>query len=283
MKTILIVISGMADLPDPVSLRDTPLSVANIPSLKTLANRGDFSAVNTRDLHQEISYSNSLLAILGYDLQKGSLSIEELREFGLDNISPINHFSTLQPFIIPGFSGHGVCITTAAWVRGIAKCALLTPLDIYSPGASDIEILEAMAELANEAIIDNEFVFIYIDSPLRHSLKGNYDLKVDSLEKIDRYLITPVADFVWKSDLMINLAITTDLNTPWHTGKPVAVKVPVILYFNNNDAEAVSENNFTEVESLLKLWSFESPGEFIRYLCNFSVSEEEENSNQSLF
>lgn len=274
MKTILIVIAGMADLPDPLSLRETPLVVASIPALDTLSRRGELSSFPTIWGDHEISHKNALLSILGYDLDKGDPSAEELMEFGLDHSSPISKYESLRPIIIPGFSGHGVCVTTSAWVRGVAKCALLKPLDIYSPGSSDAEILETMAKLAIDSVRDNEFVLIYVDSPLKASLRGNYDAKVNSLGTIDRHLVTPIADYVWKSDLLINMAITTDLVTPWHRRRPAQISVPVILYFNNHDWEGDPAQSFSEVEAMLNQRNFNYPSDLIRYLCNFNIEEE---------
>ena len=267
----------MADLPDPLTLKDTPLTSARIPALDMLARRGEITTIPTIGEGHEISYMNAMLSILGYDLDRGQPSLEELMEYGLDNSIPLTEYSTLRPFIIPGFSGHGVSVTTSAWARGASKCALIEPLDIYSPGSSDSEILEAMAKLTVESVAANEFVFVYIDSPLKASLRGEYKNKIKILETIDRHLIAPIADFVWKSDLFINLAITTDLVTPWHRKRPAQMGVPLILYFNNHDREGDPEQGFTEVQAMLSPKNFLYPSDLIRYLTNFSISEEEEN------
>lgn len=275
MKTILIVLAGIADLPDAMTMRDTPLSTAAIPSLHLLAQRGELSVARNLDDNDSFTYPNALLSLLGYDLQRGEPLIEELREFGLANNVPITEFGSLRPFIIPGFSGHGVCLTTSAWARGAAKCAMIPPLDIYSPGSSDAEILETIAEMAQKAIVDNEFVLIYVDSALKASLKGDYDAKVAALESIDRHLINPIADFVWKSDLLIHLAVATDIATSWNRRRPVNISVPVLTYFNNHDREGNPEETFTEVNAMLHEHLFEQPKDLIRYLIYFSYSEED--------
>lgn len=270
MKTILIIIAGMADLPDPGTLKDTPLTVAKIPALDMLARRGELMAVPC-DLHRSfISHKNALLSVLGYDLERSEPSTEELMEFGLDNSSSLSSYPSLRPFVIPGFSGHGVCVTSSAWVRGVAKCALLDPTDIYSPGSSDAEILDTIAQLTNAAIVDNEFVLVYVDSPLKASLKGDFSEKVKALEIIDRHLISPVADFVWKSELLLQLAITSDLATPWHRRKPSIMRVPTIFYFNNEDTEGAPEIKFTEVGAMLTPVQIDSQSAIMRHLINFT-------------
>lgn len=275
MKTIMIIIAGMGDFPDPVTLKDTPLVVANTPSMDMLARRGEFTAIPSIKSFGEISHKNALLSILGYDLERGEPRMEELLEFGLNNSASISDYPSLRPFILPGFSGHGVCVTTSAWVRGVAKCALLKPLDIYSPGSSDAEILETVSTLATNAIGEDEFVLIYVDSPLKASLRGDYEGKIRALEVIDRHLVTPLADFVWKSDLFINMVITTDLVTPWHRKRPTKISVPVAFYYNNNDHEGDPARKFTEVEAMLSARELAEPSDLIRFLCNFSVPEDE--------
>lgn len=273
MKTILIVIAGMADFPDALTRRETPLATAAIPSLHKLAQRGKFSAFKTIQQGISLSHKNALLSILGYELAQSEPSIQELMEFGLDNSKKISDFSTLRNFVIPSFSGHGVCITTSAWVRGVAKSAFLRPLDIYSPGSSDSEVLETIAALTTKEISqNNEFVLVYVDTPLKASLKGDYRAKVKSLEAIDRHLITPVADFVWKSDLLINMVVTTDLATSWRTRNPSDVRVPVMSYFNAlDDFEDFNDSNlsFTEVEAMLTREFLSGPSDLIRSLYNF--------------
>lgn len=269
----MIVIAGIGDLPDSFTRRDTPLQTADIPSLDLLAQRGELTVVPTIKEPFEISHKSALLNLLGYDLQRGIPSTEELMEYGLNGESVISDYPSLKPFIIPGFSGHGVCVTTSAWVRGVAKCALINPLDIYSPGSADNVILDTIAGIACNSLEKNEFVLVYVDSPLRASLRGNYDAKIEALETIDRHLVNRVADFVWKSDLYINLAITTDLVTPWHRRQPTHLDVPTILYFNNHDREGDPGITFTEVNAMLNNHLMKSPSDLIRYLYNFKVEE----------
>ena len=275
MKTILIVIAGMGDLPDPSTKRDTPLAEARIPAMDILARRGDMLMINTLSHRHAVSHKNAFLSLLGYDLDRGEPSTHELMEFGLDNSGTITDYPTLKPFVIPGFSGHGRCITTSAWVRGVGKCALLKPTDIYSPGSSDAEILEAIATLTIEAMPDSEFVLVYVDSPLKASLRGDFEGKVAALETIDRHLIMPVADFVWKSELFINMAVATDLVTPWHRRQPTIMNVPAVVYFNNHDREGDPDQSLTEVQAMLTNRALSHHSDLIRYLSNFNVEEEE--------
>lgn len=275
MKTIMIVIAGMADLPGGVVLRETPLTMAHIPSLDLLAQRGTFTAFHSVAEGETVTHVNALLSILGYDLQRGEPKVEELMEFGLDNSRRLTDYESLRTFIIPGFSGHGVCVTPSAWVRGVAKSTFLKPLDIYSPGSSDAELLGAMAKLACESIVKEEFVLVYVDSPLKASLRGDYEGKVRSLELIDRHLIAPIADYVWKSELLINMAVTTDLVTPWHRRRPTMMRVPVVVYFNNHDWEGDKALTFTEVTSMLSERNLNHPSDLIRYLSNFYVTDED--------
>lgn len=271
----------MGDVPDQKTLRDTPLVNGHVPSLDKLAERGDLTALPPLEEGKPVNHVNALLSLLGYDLQRGTPDAKELMEYGLDIRGNLTDYESLRPFVIPGFSGHGVCITPSAWVRGVSKCALLRALDVYSPGSSMPEILGTLANLTCEAIMKEEFVLVYVDAPLRASLQGDYESKLRAIEIIDRHLIAPIADFVWKSELMIHMAVTTDLVTPWHSKRPINIRVPVVLYFNNNDWEGDQGKSFTEVEAMLMESSFNHPSDLIRYLSNFNVEEERPESSNS--
>ncbi|MCH5238729.1 MAG: hypothetical protein J1F38_00740 [Muribaculaceae bacterium] len=275
MKTILIVIAGAADTVDPRTGKETPLMVSHIPSLDLLSQRGVFTSLPPMNESVSLNHINALLSLLGYDLQKGEPDVATLMELGLDNSMSFSGLTSVRPFVIPGFSAHGVCVTPSAWVRGASKLALLKPLDIFTPGSSDAEILGAMAGLTTENIMKEEFVFVYVDSPLKATLKGDYDGKVKALELIDRHLVGPVADFIWKSELMINMAVTTDLVTTWHHRRPLPMELPLALYFNNHDWEGDSDNSFTEINCRLMSGFLKEPSDLMRYLINFNVSEEE--------
>lgn len=276
MKTILIVIAGMADTPDRLRHLATPMEEAHIPSMDLLSRRGDLTILPGPEAQDgDFSHPDALLTLLGYDLQRGKPSVEELMEYGLDHSARITSYPSLRPFVIPGFSGHGVCVTTSAWARGAAKCALLKPMDIYSPGAGDTEILNTIADVTIKAITLNEFVLVYVDTPLKASFKGDYNGKIAALESIDRHLVTPVADFVWKSELMLNLAVTTDLVTPWHLRREIKGDVPALVYFNNHDWEGMPDVKFTEIKARLMNRNLKTRSDLIRYLSNFAVEEEE--------
>lgn len=279
MKTILIIVAGMADLPDPRSLKDTPLLSGHIPSLDLLAQRGLLTAFSPVENGTPLDHKNALLSIIGFDLKRSNPDIKELMSFGLDNNASISDYSTLQPYVLPVFSGHGVCVTPSAWVRGAAKCGFIRPLDIYSPGSSEIDILDVMSSLVTREIEKEEFVLVYIDTPLKASLRGDYDEKVRAIELIDRHLIAPIADYVWKSELLIQMAVTTDVVTPWHRQRPSDVSVPAVIYFNNQDWEGDPNQGFNEVQAMLMHRTFHHPSDLILYLSNFYAPQDSENNN----
>lgn len=282
MKTILLVIAGISDTPEPLTNKPTPLYVASKPSLDILARRGELICFNVLPDPKYISNVNSLLALMGYDLQHGEPSVREMMEYGLDHSATINLFPTLRPYVIPGFSGHGVCITTSAWVRGLAKCALLRPLDLYSPGSSDSEILSTMAQCVTDAVEKEEFVFVYVDSPLKASLRGNYEEKVKAIEIIDRHLVTPIADYVWKSELLINFAVASDIVTPWHTAAPGLEFPPAVIYYNNEEKVDDGYKDFYEIDDIVADQIWHHPSDLIKYLCNFNGRNEEEDYEADL-
>ena len=273
MKTILIIIGGMADIPDLSSGGKTPLGEASVPSLDIIGSKGKCGSFNTVPDNYPINVKNALFSLLGYDLSKGIPEDIDLMEFGMDANAFRDPASSLKYFVIPGFSGHGVILTTSTLVRGIGRCAFLNPVDIYVPGATDSEILDAIAKKCIQSIHDNEFVLIYVDNPLRYSITGDPLEKKRSLEIIDYHLITPIADFVWKSNMFINLAVTSDVVASWRDCKLIRGKVPAAVYFN--DREVQSGVKFSETDCQTGDLEVKEPADLIRFLISSSPFNED--------
>lgn len=267
MKTILILVGGMADLPDPLLDNKTPLMLADTPSLDVIAKNGIAGTFSPLAPGKALSVKNSLMSVLGFDLNKNLPSEGALMEFGMErDMAPTS--PNLPFMVLPGFSGHGVSVTSSPLARGISKLLLLNPVDIYVPGNTEEHILDIYSRLTISAISRREFVLIYIDTPRKAALAGDYEAKIRSLSLIDRLLISPVADYMWHSREFINLAVVSPTLTSWRRRKDVAGEVPAVVYFN--DAEIGGNKDFNENLNPLSDFLDSDPGALIRFLCNFS-------------
>ena len=271
MKTILIVIGGMADIPDRELGGKTPMMVADMPSLKALSEGGMTGLYLPVEKGFPVSVQTTLLSMFGYDLRKGIPSSDDLISLALEE-KPQAHVSMkTNGLIIPFFSGHGVTITSSLVARGIGKLSFLEPTDLYTIGSEEREIANTIAAETISKIGSNEFVFVYIDSPYKAAKAGEPELKQESLEIIDSHILSPVADFVWHAKEQMNLAITSGFISSWRTRSIMAGKVPAVIYFN--DDIRYHKGVFNELEICKEELNFKKPYDLMRFLSLFMPPE----------
>lgn len=261
----MIVIGGMADIPDVASEEKTPLMLAATPSLDSLAKVGCCGSVLTLPETCEVTSEAALLALLGYDLERGLPSRQALDAFGA-GFDPDDR--RLRYFIIPKFSGHGVVISDSLMARGVGRMALLRPyVPIDDDGYPVPFPLNYQAEVAVKAIEEYDFVLIYVGLPHEYSLKGDLEGKIKALERIDSELVTPIADYVWNSKFQMNLVVTGDHISSWRNRSVMRGEVPAVVYFNDDlpyDTSRFNENSVLEGPLNAPL-----PGDLIKKLITF--------------
>lgn len=274
MKTIMIVVGGMADLPDDSTGGQTPLMMASTPALDALAKCGCCGAVRTIPEGLPVTTEAAILSLLGYDFSHGLPSSRGLEAFGIGLSVPEKE---LRPFVVPKFSGHGGIVTESHLVHGIGRMAMLRPCVGADEEGNPLEpTLPRMAATIIEAIEYFDFVLAYVASPHEMALLGDLDGKVEALEEIDSLLIRPVADYVWNAKMQMNLVVTADHITSWRRRSTVAGDVPAVVYFNDDlpyDTERFNEEAVEEGPLNAPL-----PGDLIRRLVTFEPTFNQEDN-----
>lgn len=250
MKTILVIISGLADLPDRMLGGRTPLMAAATPALDALARCGCCGTVRVCPEGVKPTRDNAIFALLGYDFSKGVPAIE-----------------TCRPFVIPKFSGHGVVISSHIRVRRIGELALLKPIDPDRLGELGVSVLRTMADLAIRNIADHEFVMLHVESAAAMSRKRDPYGKQKAIERIDNDVIRPIADYVWNAKEQMNMVVVSDNVFPWRLGSPVDGDVPAVVYFN--DDLPYDTPRFDEVTVGEGPLNAPLPGDLIKLLISF--------------
>lgn len=275
MKTIMIVVGGLADLPSVSPSGKSPLMEAETPALDALAKCGCCGLAGVVPEGVEVNPENALLALLGYDFRRGIPNPLNLAEYGAcRDFAP----SDIRYFVIPKFSGHGVVISDNDMARGIGMMALLRPVFAVdsSTGKQKESPTGSLADKANaaiQAIESFDFVLIYVDSPRMKSLEGDFYGKIEEIEKIDNELIAPVADYVWNAKLQMTLVVTGDTVCSWHQKRDVGGDVPAAVYFNDDlpyETERFDEESVADGPLAAPL-----PGDLLRLLISFEPSPEE--------
>ncbi len=278
MKTIFIIVGGIADVADNELGGKTPLQAASVPSLDALAKCGCCGSVQVLPDEVPATSEAAVLSLLGYDFSRGIPPLDVLADFG--GGKPF-YPDLLRYFIIPKFSGHGVVITDKDTVRGIGMMAMLRPLFTISPekaatSAHPCGTLADKAHAAVRAIEMFDFVLVYVDAPAVMSMRGDAEGKIDAIEEIDRELIRPVADYVWNAKLQMNLVVAGDVVASWRKRRMQRGEVPAVVYFNDDlpyDTASFDEETVKEGPLNAPL-----PGDLIRLLVSFEPYVDEDSA-----
>lgn len=266
MKTIILIVSGLADIPEEMSGGKTPLMLASTPALDALARCGCCGTLRVCPEGIVPTRENAILSLLGYDFRRGVPSPQLLSKFGKSE-RVLTAEDDLSYFIIPKFSGHGVVISAHPEVRGIGKLAMLKPI---WPDGNENESgnrFSTLANLAIESIATHEFVMLHVESVASMSRKGDAVGKSQAIERIDNELIRPIADYVWNAKEQMNMVVVSDNIYPWRLGHPIDGEVPAVVYFNDDlpyDTPRFDEKSVEDGPLNIPL-----PGDLIRMLISF--------------
>ena len=119
----------------------------------------------------------------------------------------------------------GVVITAVDLIRGIGCYAGLTPVDVEgATGLADTNY-EGKAEAAIKALRESDFVFLHVEASDEAGHDGDVDLKIKTIENLDRRIVGPILEEISKWDEPVALALLPDHATPVelrvHKGEPV--------------------------------------------------------------
>ena len=160
----------------------------------------------------------------------------------------------------------GVVITAVDLIRGIGRYAGLTPVDVDgATGLADTNY-EGKAAAALEALRDNDFVFLHIEASDEAGHDGDVELKVKTIENLDRRIVAPILDEVSKWEEPVAIALLPDHATPVelrvHKGEPV----PFTIWYKGITPDGVS--SYSESTCANGAYGLLKLGEFIHKFMN---------------
>lgn len=134
----------------------------------------------------------------------------------------------------------GAVITAVDLIRGIGIYAGLTPIDV--PGATGLADTnyEGKAAAAIAALRDSDFVFLHIEASDEAGHDGDLQLKIKTIENLDRRVVHPILEEVTEWNEPVAIALMPDHATPVelrvHKGEPV----PFTIWYKGISPDAVS-------------------------------------------
>ncbi len=119
----------------------------------------------------------------------------------------------------------GTVITAVDLIRGIGRYAGLTPVDVEGATGLANTNYEGKAAAALQALKETDFVFLHIEASDEAGHDGDLELKLKTIENLDRRIVAPILEEVEKWDEPVAIALLPDHATPVelrvHKGEPV--------------------------------------------------------------
>ena len=135
----------------------------------------------------------------------------------------------------------GTVISAVDLIRGIGHYAGLKIVEVEgATGLADTNY-EGKAQAAIEALEHDDFVFLHVEASDEAGHDGNLELKLKTIENLDRRLITPIYQHIMQMKEPVCIAVLPDHLTPVelriHVGKPV----PFLFWYKGITPDEVQQ------------------------------------------
>ncbi|HRY50300.1 MAG TPA: cofactor-independent phosphoglycerate mutase [Candidatus Paceibacterota bacterium] len=127
------------------------------------------------------------------------------------------------------FGVTGAVISAVDLIRGIGKYAGLQPLRV--PGATGLynTNYEGKADACLDALQHHDFCYVHVEAPDEAGHDGDVDLKIRTIEDLDRRLIGRILEGLEKSHTEAVIAVLPDHPTPVESRIHVRDAVPFVI------------------------------------------------------
>ncbi len=143
---------------------------------------------------------------------------------------------------------NGVVISAVDLIRGIGVYAGLKPIIVNGATGLYDTNYEGKAQAAIEALKTPgcDFVYLHIEACDEAGHEGNVDLKIRTIEDLDRRVLKPILSFIADFDTPVTIALLPDHPTPCRLRTHTSQAVPFVIYNPNNvpdNVETFSESS----------------------------------------
>ena len=155
---------------------------------------------------------------------------------------------------------HGSVISAVDLIRGIGKYAGLRRIIVDGMTGQADTNYEGKAAAAIEALKSDDFVFLHIEASDEAGHDGDLQLKLQTIENLDKRIVKPIYKEVTEWDEPVCIAVMPDHPTPVELRTHVAEPVPFLVWYKGIKPDEVQR--FDEVScvggsyGLLRLTEF---------------------------
>ena len=139
------------------------------------------------------------------------------------------------------FGLHGAVISAVDLIRGIGVYAGLDVINVEGATGLYDTNYEGKAEACLAALRDLDFVYLHIEAPDEAGHEGDVQLKIKTIEDLDKRLISILLKEIEKSKIDAVIGLLPDHPTPVATRAHAREDVPFVIYGTNIKADSVSK------------------------------------------
>lgn len=142
----------------------------------------------------------------------------------------------------------GDVISAVDLIRGIGKYAGLRSIEVEGATGLANTNYEGKAQAAIEALRKDDFVFLHVEASDEAGHDGDLDLKLQTIEDLDRRIVTPIYEAVNSWDEPVCIAVLPDHPTPVEIRTHLAEPVPFLFWHPSIEPDDVQ--TFDEVSCI---------------------------------
>lgn len=138
---------------------------------------------------------------------------------------------------------HGDVISAVDLIRGIGHYAGLR--NIIVPGATGLAntYYEGKTQAALDALRKDDFVFLHVEASDEAGHDGDLELKLRTIENLDKRMVGPIFEEVSKWDEPVCIAVMPDHPTPVEIRTHVKEPVPFLVWYPGIEPDSVETYN----------------------------------------
>jgi len=142
----------------------------------------------------------------------------------------------------------GAVISAVDLIKGIGIYAGLKSISV--PGATGLydTNYEGKAQAALKALQETDFVYVHVEASDEAGHEGDVQLKVKTIENLDRRLIKPILETIETWNEPVTIALLPDHPTPCRLKTHTITPIPFVIYKPGEKPDDVTEYNEFSVE-----------------------------------
>lgn len=149
----------------------------------------------------------------------------------------------------------GTVISAVDLIKGIGICAGMEVVDVEGATGNYHTNYEGKANAAIDAFKrGSDFVYVHVEAPDECGHRGEWDVKVKAIEKIDSLILAPVFKYLSESGEDFKILVLPDHPTPVEIRTHSHEPVPFFLYDSTKSADGMkpfTEKNAEEMENYI--------------------------------